>query len=387
MPATTLTKDVKRLVHQAGFDYCGITRPQVSPRDIAALKRWLAKAMHADMAWMAEPIRLARRCDPASMLAAVRSVIAVGMRYTPPLAASDSGANGSRGVIASYAMGDDYHSVMKKRLKRLARSLDQRLGKHDQRVFVDTAPVLEHALAASGGVGWQGKHSLTLNRDGGSWMLLGELFTTVELAPDVPAINHCGSCVSCIDHCPTQAIVAPFVVDARRCISWLTIEYDGVIPRDLRLLMAGHIFGCDDCQTVCPWNQKAPPVQSDLLHSRPEEGSPLLQDILTLDQAAFHARFRATPVKRSGRTRLLRNACVAAGNSGDVALIPCLIDLLADPSFLIRLHAVWALAQLRNGTSNSMVEAAFAILRSKERDQQVLDELIVATTGVLNHDN
>jgi len=378
--AATLTNEVKRLVHQAGFDYCGISRPQVSQRDVAALKRWLAADMHADMAWMAEPIRLARRCDPASMLAAVRSVIAVGLRYSPPMAAVDGSC---RGLIASYAVGDDYHSVMKKRLKGLARTLDQRLGKHDQRVFVDTAPVLEHALAASGGIGWQGKHSLTLNRDGGSWMLLGELFTTAELSPDPPSINHCGSCTSCIDICPTQAIIAPFVVDANRCISWLTIEYDGVIPRDLRSLMGGHIFGCDDCQTACPWNQKATPVQSDLLHPRSENSTPLLQDILTLDQASFHARFRATPVKRSGRARLLRNACVAAGNSGDAALLPYLLDLLVDSSFLIRLHAVWALTQLRNEACNSMVEAAFVMLQAKEQDAQVLDELTVATSGAL----
>jgi len=263
----TLTEDVKRLAYRAGFDYCGITRPQISERDTAALKHWLAAGMHADMAWMAEPVRLARRCDPESMLTAVRSVVCVGMRYAPPAPSVDEGC---RGTISSYAVGDDYHDVMKKRLKCLARDLDQLLGKHDQRVFVDTAPVLEHALAASGGIGWQGKHSLTLNRHGGSWLLLGELFTTAELSLDVPSENHCGSCTFCIDVCPTGAIVAPFVIDSRRCISWLTIEYDGVIPRDLRPLMGAHIFGCDDCQSVCPWNKKSIATVSDLLHPRTE---------------------------------------------------------------------------------------------------------------------
>ena len=369
--ADGLSAEVKRLARAAGFDDCGITRPALDARDVDGLRRWVAAGMYADMAWMAEPERLARRSNPRSLLADVRSVICVGLRYTPPRAPTADGC----GVISAYALGDDYHIVMKKRLKRLARALDRLLGAHDQRVFVDTAPVLEHALAASAGVGWQGKHSLTLNRDGGSWLLLGELFTTAELDCDPPASDHCGSCSACIDGCPTGAIVAPFVVDARRCISWLTIEYGGVIPRHLRPLIGNRVFGCDDCQLVCPWNRKASTVGSDLLRPRADNRAPPLRELLTLDAATFHARFRNTPVKRTGRARLVRNAAVAAGNSGDRSLVPALVRLLEEPEALIRLHAVWALIQLRDAENSTAIDAALRELRRREHDTAVLEEV------------
>ncbi|MDX8409823.1 MAG: tRNA epoxyqueuosine(34) reductase QueG [Mariprofundales bacterium] len=376
MPACStdpLTANIKRLADEAGFDYCGISRPKVSERDSSALQQWVEAGMHADMAWMAEPLRLARRQAPQTMLAGIRSVISVGLRYTPPLPAP--AADATPGIISAYAAGDDYHIVMKKRLKQLARALDQRLGQHDQRLFVDTAPVLEHALAAAGGIGWQGKHTLTLNRHGGSWMLLGELFTTAKLVPDAPATNHCGSCNACITSCPTNAIVAPFVVDARRCISWLTIEYDGVIPLHLRPAMGGRIYGCDDCQMVCPWSGKAEHLSHDLLQPRPENIAPPLTEILQLDETRFHQRFRKSPIKRSGRTRLLRNACVAAGNSGDKATISPLLELLTDPQPLIRSHAIWALRCLIPHDLVGSIPPALIQLYHKESDPAVLEAL------------
>lgn len=343
MPAA-LRDRVKALAAEAGFDFCGITRPRVAARDAAALRAWVDAGHHADMWWMAEEERLARRMRPASLLDGVRSVICVAMRYTPPQPATTDGQ--PRGIVAAYAWGSDYHKVMKRRLRRLARALDRLLGRHDQRIFVDTAPVLEHALAASAGIAWQGKHSLSLNRTGGSWLLLGELFTTAELPCDPPATHHCGSCRACIDACPTGAIVAPFVVDARRCIAWLTIEYDGPIPPPLRPLLGRRIFGCDDCQTVCPWNRAVAAPHPDLLAPKNENRAPLLTELLTLDEAGFRIRFRGTPLRRGGRIRLVRNACIAAGNSGDRRLIPPLRALLRDEAPLLREHAAWALERI-----------------------------------------
>ncbi|MDQ6951703.1 MAG: tRNA epoxyqueuosine(34) reductase QueG [Mariprofundales bacterium] len=375
-----LAENIKQLARETGFDYCGITAPKVPIRDVAALQGWVDAGMQADMAWMAEAVRLARRKDPASLLDGVCSVISVGLRYTPPQQVV-AGGGSSRGMISAYAAGDDYHVVMKKRLKVLARGLDDLLGRHDQRVFVDTAPVLEHVLAAGGGVGWQGKHSLTLNRDGGSWLLLGELFTTAKLPPDAPASGHCGSCTHCIDGCPTNAIVAPYIIDANLCLSFITIEYSGVIPRELRQVMGARIYGCDDCQMVCPWSDKTEAVMDDLLRPRAQNIAPLLSDILQLDVVGFRHHFSQSPIKRTGRTRLLRNACVAAGNSGDADLVVLLFALLDDAAALIRGHAVWALARLRAVADAPTIDARLEGLRSKEADRMVQQELAWALDG------
>jgi epoxyqueuosine reductase len=289
-------------------------------------------------------------------------------------------------VIASYAHGVDYHDVMKKRLKALARDLDALLGAHEQRVYVDTAPVLEHALAEQGGLGWQGKHSLTINRDMGSWMMLGEIFTAAEIEPDVPADNHCGTCAACLDVCPTRAIVAPYVVDARLCISYLTIEFKGYIARELRPLMGNRIFGCDDCQMVCPWNrdvrEKTIPPDSNPLEARGENILPELASLLQLDEPAFRIRFRKSPVKRTGRAGLLRNVCIAIGNSGDTGFVPLLIEALDDEEPLIRAHAAWALGQL---SATAGKEQTIAILRQRqamEENHQVREEIDITVREI-----
>ncbi len=373
--ARELAFRVKQLAQQHGFDHCGITRPEITDRDARALNAWIAAGMHADMAWMAETTRMQRRLAPKSMLDGVQSVISVAMRYTPPAPPPD---RLPRGRVSAYAVGRDYHDVMKQRLKQLARALDELLGWHDQRVFVDTAPVLEHTLAGSASVAWQGKHSLSLNRTSGSWFLLGELFTTARLPSDAPSSAHCGSCTACMEGCPTRAIVAPYVVDSRRCIAWLTIEYSGIIPRDLRPLMGNRIYGCDECQAVCPWNRTPPPLPRDLLEPDHAREHPLLSEVIDMDEDKFRHRFRGSPIRRSGRLRLIRNAIVAAGNSRNSELIPPLLRRLHDPDAGLRLHAVWALARLHRKCGDDTIEAALVSLRGKECDSSVREELRIS---------
>jgi len=323
------------------------------------------------------------------MLQDVRSVITVAMPYTPPAYSLDEACHAKQqGVISAYAHGDDYHDVMKKRLKALAAELDVMLGKHDQRVFVDTAPVLEHALAEAAGLGWQGKHSLTIDRKIGSWFLLGEIFTTANIAVDEPAVNHCGSCSACIDVCPTQAIVAPYVVDARLCISYLTIEFDGFIPRPLRPLMGNRIYGCDDCQMVCPWNDhvsKTPLVlndlqrSEDLLKPRRENYLPDLASLLRLDADGFRKLFRKSPIKRTKRAGLLRNVCIAMGNSGDAVFADDLLQALADDEALIRGHAAWALGRLEYVENQQRIMTELHALAQCENNNEVLEEINITT--------
>ncbi len=335
--------------------------------------------MQGEMAWMKEPVRLSRRKTPESLLQDVKSVISVAMRYTPPEYSLDlANAEKNSGVISAYAHGDDYHDTMKKRLKALASDLDKMLGVHSQRVFVDTAPVLEHALAEVSGLGWQGKHTLTMNRQLGSWFLLGEIFTTAEISADASADNHCGSCTACIDGCPTQAIVAPYVVDARRCISYLTIEFDGFISAELRPLIGNRIYGCDDCQLVCPWNGHVAESEegaTDLLAPRGENNLPDLASLLRLDEAMFQERFRNSPIKRTKRRGLLRNVCIAMGNSGSADFIPLLLDALRDEEPLIRGHAAWALARLAGQSSGGDIEVALMSCFEAEEDRAVQQEL------------
>jgi len=371
----------KALEH--GFDLCRFARPGVSELHQSGYQAWVAAEMHGEMGWMAEESRVERRKRPDSMLDDVQTVITVGMRHTPPPYSLESAeSEQGRGVIASYAHGDDYHEVVKKRLKALARDLDEMLGKHAQRVYVDTAPVLEHALAENAGLGWQGKHSLTINKELGSWMMLGEVFTTAEIEPDKPANNHCGTCTACMDVCPTKAIVAPYVVDARLCISYLTIEFDGFIPRKLRPLMGNHIFGCDDCQMVCPWNRHAVVPDPDLLVPREENLLPELTSLLQLDDKAFRQRFRKSPVKRTGRGGLLRNVCIAMGNSGDTGFVPALVAALTDTEALIRGHAAWALGQLASLADYGQIGAALEQAIQYEHDKDVLEEIELSIENI-----
>jgi len=374
----------KALAH--GFALCRVTRPQVGRLHADALQCWVGAGMQGDMDWMAEETRLQRRGLPESMLAGARSVITLAMRYTPPAYNLDEACGASDcGVITAYAHGEDYHDIMKKRLKALALDLDALLGKHDQRVFVDTAPVLEHALAEGAGLGWQGKHTLTIHRQMGSWFLLGEIFTTAVIEPDAPAVNHCGSCSACIDVCPTAAIVAPYVVDARLCISYLTIEFDGFIPLLLRPLMGNRIYGCDDCQLACPWNGhagKEAGLPVDLLKPRGENHLPDLVSLLQLDEDAFHQRFRKSPVRRTKRRGLLRNVCIAMGNSGDAGFVQPLMAVLEDVEPLIRGHAVWALGQLAGRKNRADILAALVRMDDLEEDDSVHEEIVLTTCNI-----
>jgi len=372
-----LKQSIIKLAAGQGFELCCFTRPRIDGKHTRALECWVEQGMHGDMRWMADAERCERRKNPATMLDEVRTVVSVGMRYSPPAYALDEvNAAQGRGVISAYAHGDDYHDIMKARLEALARELDQLLGRHDQRVYVDTAPVLEHALAEDSGLGWQGKHSLTLNRQLGSWFLLGELFTTADIKEDDKASFHCGTCSACIDICPTRAIVAPFVVDARLCISYLSIEYKGSVPRRLRPLIGNRIYGCDDCQMVCPWNGGLPPPVSDFLSPRGENCLPELASLLLLDDAAFRSRFVKSPVKRIGRERFIRNCCIAAGNNGEQSLLTALWSLaMQDDSAIVREHAVWALGMLSRAENSHAAMQRLSVMQGSETDANVREEI------------
>jgi len=381
MQAESLKSTIRGLASRHGFDLCHFSKPKISGAHRDALDCWVAEGMQGDMTWMGEPMRLERRKAPETMLDGVRSVISVGMRYSPPAYALNEAENADdRGVISCYAHGVDYHDVMKKRLKALASDLDDLLGRHDQRVYVDTAPVLEHALAEAGGLGWQGKHTLTINRQQGSWLLLGEIFTTAELQYDAPASNHCGSCTACIDICPTAAIVAPYVVDSRRCISYLTIEFDGYIDSELRPLMGNRIYGCDDCQQICPWNRHADAPEPDLLTPSGENLLPELASLLALDEAGFRERFRKSPIRRTKRRGLLRNVCIAMGNSGRTEFVHPLLTALNDAEALVRGHAAWALSQLVSPANRQQLSVALERALVSEQVEKVASEFRAAIT-------
>jgi epoxyqueuosine reductase len=295
------------------------------------------------MGWMAATA--ARRGHPLALWPEARSIVMLGMSYAPegdPLAVL---AEPSRGAISCYAQSSDYHDVVKAGLKRVAGALARASGA-EAKVFVDTAPLMEKPLAEAAGLGWQGKHTNLVSREHGSWLFLGAILTTAELAPDAPEADHCGSCRRCLDVCPTNAFPAPYRLDPRRCISYLTIEHKGHIARELRGPMGNRVFGCDDCLAVCPWNKFAAAARETKFAVREAARSPPLAELLALDDAGFRTRFAGTPVKRTGRDRIVRNALIAAGNSGDRSLLPAVQRLLGDASPLVRAMAVWALQQL-----------------------------------------
>ena len=295
------------------------------------------------MAWMAATPE--RRADPRALWGEVRSVVLFGISYAPATNPLEGLAHRDRGLVAAYATRRDYHDVIKGRLKELAGFLVARAG-GDAKVFVDTAPVMEKPLAAAAGLGWVGKHSVVVSREHGSWLLLGAIFTTVELPSDEPARDNCGSCRRCLDVCPTDAFPAPYRLDARRCIAYLTIEHAGHIAPEFREAIGNRVFGCDDCLAVCPWNRFAATARDAKLAAREDLTAPPLRDLARLDDAAFRARFAGTPVKRTGRDRVVRNVLIAIGNSGDPALAEEAERLLDDPSPVVRAMAVWALGRL-----------------------------------------
>ena len=343
--SSSLEDRLEAVARAHGFVAFGIADADAAPQTAARLQQWLAEGRHGDMIWMES--RAAQRGSPKGLWPEVRSVIALGMSYAPahdPLALAD---HADRGRISVYAQGSDYHDVVKKALKAVARWLVAEVPGTELKVFVDTAPVMEKPLAAAAGLGWQGKHSNLVSRDHGSWLFLGAIYTTLDLAPSRAGRDRCGSCMACQDACPTQAFPAPYRVDARRCISYLTIEHDGPIPLDLRRGIGNRVYGCDDCLAVCPWNKFA-----DTAHThraflpRAELAAPSLADLLALDDAAFRQVFAGSPIKRIGRGRMVRNAAIAAGNSGDPGFRPVLERLSEDETPMVADAARWALDQL-----------------------------------------
>ena len=335
---------VERLARAAGFDAVGVTSADALPDLSDRLKSFVELGRHGSMQWMAETME--RRGHVRTLWPEVKSVVMLGMNYGPdedPLALL---GQRDRAAISVYARNRDYHDVIKGKLKEVGQKLASLADGADLKVFVDTAPVMEKPLAAMAGLGWQGKHTNLVSRGLGSWLLLGAIFTTAEIASDAPEADRCGSCRACQDICPTDAFPAPYQIDARRCISYLTIENKGPIPHEFRAAMGNRIYGCDDCLAACPWNKFAQDAREAKLVARDEFRAPTLADLLTLDDAAFRTLFSGSPVKRIGRDRFLRNVLIAAGNSASGALIEPARVLLGDPSPLVRGAAVWALSRL-----------------------------------------
>lgn len=354
-----------------GFDLCRFTDIDEAWPAAERLDAFVDAGRHGEMSWMAETLE--RRRHPRAMWDGARSAVVLGVNYGPrrdPLAVL---GQPDRGAISVYAQGDDYHEVIKARLKALARWMVARLG-GELKVFVDTAPLLEKPLAARAGLGWQGKHTNLVSREYGSWLFLGSILTTLELAPDPLETAGCGTCQACLDICPTNAFPAPYQLDARRCISYLTIELKGPIPAEFRPALGNRIYGCDDCLAVCPWNKFAHAGREQKLAAREALTAPSLAELARLDDAAFRALFSKNPVKRIGRDRFVRNVLYAIGNSGDPALAAEAERLLDDPSPLVRGAAVWALSRLMDGVS-------FAELRTRragaESDPDVAGEWAV----------
>jgi epoxyqueuosine reductase len=326
-----------------GFAAFGIAPARADPLTAQRLRAFVDLGRHGGMAWMAQT--LDRRLSPDAMWHEARAAIVLGMNYGPdddPLAVL---AHPDRAAISVYARNRDYHDVIKGRLKDIAQRFAARF-KCQVKVFVDTAPLMEKPLAHRAGLGWQGKHTNLVSRDHGSWLFLGVILTDAAIAPDEAETDHCGSCRACLDICPTAAFPAPYQLDARRCISYLTIEHDGPIPQQFRAAMGNRIYGCDDCLAICPWNKFASAAAELKLQARDELRAPRLADLLALDDAGFRALFSGSPVKRIGRSRFVRNVLIAAGNSADVSLLPQVLALLDDAAPMVRGAAVWALAQL-----------------------------------------
>ena len=336
-----LDADARRL----GFDAVGVAPGE---GDVAAgtrLAEFVEDGRHGTMGWM--PETLERRRSAKALWPEVRSIVVLGMNYGPDEDPLDILGRPDRGAISVYARNRDYHDVIKGRLKELGSRLIARAGGGEMKVFVDTAPVMEKPLGQMAGLGWQGKHTNLVSRELGSWLFLGSIFTTLDLVPDAPGRDLCGSCNACQEACPTAAFPAPYRLDARRCISYLTIETRAPVPAEFRKAMGNRIYGCDDCLAVCPWNKFAETAREAKLVARDDLKAPRLADLLDLDDAAFRTLFSGSPVKRVGRDKFVSNCLIAAGNAGDPALLPVVRRLAGDEAPLVRAMAVWALGQLR----------------------------------------
>ncbi len=344
-PATAYADAIRASARAHGFAACGFASADAAPAAAARLRAWLADGCHGDMIWMES--RADQRASPAELWPDVRSVIALGMSYAPghdPLALADVR---DRARISVYAQGQDYHDIVKRALKAVARDMVAMAPDAPLKLFVDTAPVMEKPLAEAAGLGWQGKHTNLVSRTDGSWLFLGAIYSTLAIVPDAPGVDRCGTCDACQRACPTDAFVGPYRLDARRCISYLTIEHAGPIPPEFRAAIGNRVYGCDDCLAVCPWNKFADTARRHRAFlPRAELAAPRIADLLALDDAAFRALFAGSPIKRIGRNRMVRNAAIAAGNSGDPALIPALTALADDADPVVADAAGWAIAAL-----------------------------------------
>ena len=372
---TTSTSDpktadlIRQRAAELGFDVCRIADARAQWAAAGRLREFVEHGRHGEMGWIEETQD--RRRHPTAMWDHARSAIMLGVNYGPDHDPLETLARKDRGAISVYAQGDDYHELIKGRLKQLAGWLVSRFG-GELKVFVDTAPLMEKPLAERAGLGWQGKHTNLVSREFGSWLFLGSILTELDLAPDDTSGGSCGQCRACLDVCPTKAFPAPYQLDARRCISYLTIELKGPIPPEFRPMLGNRIYGCDDCLSVCPWNKFASASREMRLVAREELKSPALEDLARLDDPAFRALFAKNPVKRIGRDRFIRNVLYAIGNSGDPALATVAQEHLADPSPLVRGAAVWALSRL-------LEPEVFKGLRKqvRETDREVMAEWAV----------
>jgi epoxyqueuosine reductase len=368
MPSLISKTDIVARARNEGFDVVRVTDASAAAGNRDGLLAYLAAGHHGDMEWM--ETRHEERADPLALWRNARSVLVLGLNYGPGHDPLDILARRKLGAISVYAQGEDYHDVVKKKLKAVAGFIFEKT-RAEVKVFVDTAPVMEKPLAQKAGLGWQGKHTNLVSREFGSWLFLGSIFTSLELAPDEAEIDHCGSCRACLDICPTAAFPAPYKLDARRCISYLTIENKGPIPREFRNAMGNRIYGCDDCLAACPWNKFAQGAREMRLQPRAELTAPSLAELSRLDDPGFRALFRKSPVKRIGRDRFLRNVLIAIGNSGEPALAADAERLLKDPSALVRGAAVWALQQLMSAAQFDRLAGTHS---AQEDDESVRQE-------------
>jgi epoxyqueuosine reductase len=355
MTATDPKSAIREQALALGFDAVGFAAASLGVDARAHLSEYLARGYQGDMGWLAA--RAGERAEPCTLWAEAKTVVVLGLNYGPsedPLAVL---GEPERGAISVYARGRDYHDIVKSRLKALARFIAER-WKCELKVFVDTAPVMEKPLAERGGIGWQGKHTNLVSRALGSWLFLGEIYLALELEADQREADHCGECRRCLDVCPTRAFPAPYQLDARRCISYLTIEHKGHIDAELRPLMGNRIYGCDDCLAVCPWNKFARPTREPGFAAKPGLASPPLHALASLDETAFRVLFSGSPVKRIGRDRFVRNVLIAIGNSGERGLLETVRPLLGDASPLVRAMAAWAWLRLAPASERERARAA-----------------------------
>ncbi len=375
-----MTEKIKNIARDLGFDPVGVASVD-PPQHWAFYQSWLAMGYAGEMGYLGR--NLDRRSDVRRILPSAKSILCVGLNYLPE---SDGHKNGGHptGQIARYARGDDYHDVMRDRLFELLSEIQRIEPSAEGRVYVDTGPVLERDFAERAGVGWFGKHTCLIDKGRGSWFFLGEIILNLDLEVDRPQLDHCGTCTRCLDACPTDAIVEPYAVDSRRCISYLTIELKGAVPRALRSDLGNWVFGCDICQDVCPWNRKhAEPTSEEAFQARPGLNAPDLVELLHLDQAAFSKRFKNSPIKRAKRRGLLRNAAIALGNVGGKTEVPALSDALKDDEPLVRQHAAWALGKIGGDRARQALDEALC----REREVEVVEEIRLALEAINQRGN